>query len=99
MKHLFLFLSFAFIVAGNFSLEKYKHTFNAFCSGANKKVCTKELFEYGMNYLQNQFIELENKIIHRRKMLRIAARNRRLEQMRRQKFQHTLRMHFLDRHL
>jgi hypothetical protein len=32
-------------------------------------------------------------------MLRIAARNRRLEQMRRQKFQHTLRMHFLDRHL
>jgi hypothetical protein len=87
------------VLADNFDLKKYEQQFNSFCSGVNKRLCTKELLEFGMNYLKNYYIMLEHKAQNEQQLMRKAAKIRRLEQMKKQKFTQTLREHFLDRHI
>ena len=86
-------------LADNFDLKNYEQQFSSFCSGVNKRLCTKELLEFGMNYLKTYYIKLENKARNEQKILRKAAKIRRLEQMKKQRFIQTLREHFLDRHI
>ena len=97
-----LLLTLAYLVitasASNFDLAKYKQQIDSFCS-ENKKVCTKETLESGIEIFKNRFKERQEEISRKKSLLKKTEKLRKINQMKEDRYLQILRERFLDRHL
>ena len=94
-----LLFVFASVVVANFNYNKYKQEIDDFCSGTNKKVCTKDTLEYGKRFFLSRLNELQREISNRKILISKARKIYLVQKIRQDRYLQMLREHFLDRHL
>ena len=99
MRILFFLTCLCVAVASQPKAEYYIEKFVEFCRRINNDVCTEEMIKTGMIYFERQVEELKRKIDDKRRILRKAERDRRIQHIREQQLRQKLREHFLDRHI